>query len=417
MKMDRKKILFLQKRLLFPADTGGKIRTLNVLRHLAQWHDITYVSNLLPCEEAYLGEMQSLGLELVNIPWLEAPRSSPLFYGQLAANLFSRFPFNVNKDYDPELRRKVLGLVRDREYDLLICDFVQMARNCLGVDSVPKLLFQHNVESQIFQRHVQQSESLARKAYMYLQWKKMHRFERDAGNDFDAVVAVSSQDHATFEQEYGWQHCRTIGTAVDTEYFQPSEEQGISKRCVFVGSMDWLPNEQGVLRFVREIWPLVRQQVQTATFQIVGRNPTRAVSRLHGNDGITVTGTVSDVRPYIAGAQVTVVPLWVGGGTRLKVFEAMAMSKPVVSTSLGVEGLDLQAGDQLKVADAPEAFAAELVGLILDQAACKRIAESARQHVIKNYSSGKIAKDFDVICRETIGKSIGSSDLQYEGGA
>ena len=271
MGLDRKRILFLQKRLLFPADTGGKIRTLNVLRHLAQWHDITYVSNLLQCEQAYLGEMQSLGLELVNVPWMETPRNSPLFYGQLAANLFSRFPFNVNKDYDADLRRELCRLVKEREYDLLICDFVQMARNCLGVDSLPKLLFQHNVESQIFHRHVQQSDSFAQRAYMWLQWKKMHRFEREAGNDFDVVVAVSEQDRGTFQREYAWQHVRTIGTAVDTDYFRPANITEVPRRCVFVGSMDWLPNEQGVLKFVREVWPLVRAQIPDASFQIVER--------------------------------------------------------------------------------------------------------------------------------------------------
>ncbi len=400
--MERKKILFLQKRLLFPTDSGGKIRTLNVLRHLARWHDITYLCNILPAEQQYLGKMEEIGLKMVTIPWAEAPRGSFAFYRDLALNLISPYPFNVNKDFDPRLRQRAQSLLREESFDLLICDFVQMARNCIGMRSVPKLLFEHNVEAQIFQRHAKQDKGLARRAYMWLQWKKMHRFESRAGRDFDTVIAVSQQDQQTYQQQYGWQHTRVIDTAVDTEYFAPQEVDETKHRCVFIGSMDWLPNEDGVRYFVREVWPLVRKRYPDATFQIVGRNPTPAISALNHQDGVEVTGSVPDVRPYVSEAQVIVIPLLVGGGTRLKVFEAMAMGKPIVSTSLGVEGLDVSHEKNVLLADTTEALAEQTLRLFDDESLRKSLADNALEMVRTQYSAEVVARQFDEICRATL---------------
>jgi len=138
------KILFLQKRPLFPTDTGGKIRTLNVVRYLARWHDVTYLCNVNPGDEQYFEPMRELGVRLVTLPWNETAHTDVRFFGQLAANLVSRYPFNVNKDYDLELRRRAERLLRAEGFDLLICDFVQMARNAIGLPAHASMLFQHN---------------------------------------------------------------------------------------------------------------------------------------------------------------------------------------------------------------------------------------------------------------------------------
>jgi len=400
--MTRKKILFLQKRLLFPTDTGGKIRTLNILRHLAQWHEVTYLSNLLPAEEPFLAQMRSLDLKMITIPWREAPRGSWRFYRDLAANLFSPHPFNVNKDFDIRLWNQAKQLLDAQEFDLLICDFIQMARNCLGLNKVAKLLFEHNAEAQIFQRHTNSNGGILRRAYMGLQWKKMLRFEGEAGQDFDRVVAVSDQDQQFFEDNYGWSHVDVIETAVDTNYFQPQPIPETAGRCVFIGSMDWLPNEEGVRDFVREVWPQIRVQHPNATFQVVGRNPTPSIMALDGKAGVTVTGSVPDVRPHLAEAQVVVIPLWVGGGTRLKVFEAMAMQKPIVSTSLGAEGLKVTDGKNVILADTAENLAQQ-VGRLLGDPECRRsLGENGWDLVHSNYSAEIVAKQFNDICLQAI---------------
>ena len=291
------KILFLQKRILFPVDAGWKIRTLNVLKHLAKWHEITYLCNVQPEDEPHCEAMRELGLRLETVPWSETPRHSLRFYLQLAANLGSQFPFTVAKDFDPALRHRAEELLREVEYDLVICDFVQMARNATGLPAKASLLFQHNVEAQIYERHVQNASRWLMRKFMGLQWRKMRRFEALAGKEFDAVVAVSDADRAHFENEYGWKHTKTIDTAVDIDYFQANSQVEQQDRVLFLGSLDWIPNIDGLRFFVEKVWPAILARRPKAVFQIVGRNPSKTVERLAHEPGVELIGTVPDVSP------------------------------------------------------------------------------------------------------------------------
>jgi sugar transferase (PEP-CTERM/EpsH1 system associated) len=400
------KILFLQKRLLFPPNTGGKIRTLNVLRHLARWHNVTYLCNIQPGEEAAADQMRSLGVTLETIPWQETPRSSPLFYAQLAANLLSPHPFNVNKDFDPRLRERAVELLATGTFDLVICDFVQMARNITGVPGAPKVLFEHNVEAQIFERHAKSDSGWLRRQYMRLQWKKLERFEGAAGRDFDAVIAVSQQDKATFEKNYGWRHVEVIDTAVDLDYFEPGPAaEEVADRCVFVGSMDWLPNQDGVRFFVEQVWPRIRAERPNATFQVVGRNPTPAIRELARVPGVEIVGTVPDIRPHLREAAIVVVSLLVGGGTRLKIFEAFAMQKAVVSTPLGSEGLEVTDGRHLQNAESADELAEAVIALLRDNARRAAMGDAARALVVEKYSAESVARQFERICLRAAEKS------------
>ncbi len=392
----------MQKRILYPANTGGRIRTLNILRHLARWHDITYLCNVQPEDSSYLGQMASLGVRLVTIPWQETPRNSPQFYADLLKNVFSPLPFTVAKDYDPALRTRATELLEQGTFDLLICDFVQMAQNAIGLKSRANLLFQHNVEAQIFERHAKTGGSWLRRRYMAHQWKKMQAYESRAGRHFTGVVAVSDQDKGIFQNRYGWGHVHTIDTAVDTDYFQPNGQSEIDRRVVFVGSLDWLPNEDGVQFFTHQIWPSIREAHPRTEFQIVGRNPSRAVTRLGSIPGVSVVGTVPDVRPYLARAAVVVVPLRIGGGTRIKIFEAMAMGKAVVSTSVGAEGLKVEPGRHFVLADSGEQFSRQVSDLLGDKVRRQRVGREARDIVRARFSAETVARQFNEICQSLL---------------
>jgi sugar transferase (PEP-CTERM/EpsH1 system associated) len=396
------RILFLQKRPLFPADSGGKIRTLNVLRYLARWNEVTYLCNVQADDDGHLPAMRDLGVRLETIPWRETRRGSARFYAELGQNLFSQFPFNVNKDHDPRLRRRAIELLERDPYDLVICDFVQMARNAMGLPAPAKILFAHNVEARIFARHARTDPGRLRRLYMRHQAHKMRRFEAEAGRQFDAVIAVSREDRRAFEREYGWRNVHVVDTAVDVDYFQPNGVPAKRDRVVFVGSMDWLPNQDGAEHFVRSVWPEIRRRRPNAAFQIVGRNPPRALRRLQEIPGVEVVGTVADVRPYLAEAAVVVVPLLVGGGTRIKIFEALAMEKAVVSTALGAEGLDLTPGEHVLLADGPSRFAHAVCGLLEDADRRARLGAAGRRLVAAHYSAETVARQFDDVCRRAV---------------
>ncbi len=200
----------------------------------------------------------------------------------------------------------------------------------------------------------------------------------------------------------GWRHVRTIDTGVDVDYFRPTSDPVVSDRVLFLGSMDWLPNQDGVEYFVREVWPLIRRARPGATFQVVGRNPPPPIRALGDVLGVEVIGTVLDVRPYLAEAAAVVVPLRIGGGTRLKIFEAMAAGKAVVSSTVGCEGLPVTPGRHLLVEDDPGAFAAAVTRLLASPNERAGLENAARRLVAEQYGSEQVARQFDQICRDVV---------------
>jgi glycosyltransferase involved in cell wall biosynthesis len=216
---------------------------------------------------------------------------------------------------------------------------------------------------------------------------------------FDLVLAVSETDRQTLERLYA-DHLTSpiyvVATGVDTEYFAPSSAPLKPRHMVFTGSMDWLPNEDAMVYFCREILPRIRQQEPSATLSIVGRAPTAAVRQLADTvPGVAVTGRVDDVRPYVAEGAVYIVPLRVGGGTRLKIFEAMSMAKAVVSTTVGAEGLPVTDGVDIVLADDPGRFASAVVRLMRDDARRERLQRAARQIVIERYDWAAVAEHLE----------------------
>ena len=228
----------------------------------------------------------------------------------------------------------------------------------------------------------------------------MLRFERDALARFNLVLAVSNADRQTFARLYPGalqRPAHVVPTGVDTAFFAPVPAESTVRRAhlVFTGSMDWLPNEDGMLYFVRDILPRIRQVEPETTLSIIGRAPTPAVKRLADQPGIEVTGRVDDVRPHIASGSVYVVPLRIGGGTRLKIFEAMAMGKAVVSTTVGAEGLPVTHGQDVLIADEPARFAQAVVHMIRDVDDRRRLERAARQLVVDKYDWSAVAADFE----------------------
>lgn len=409
------KILFVHKRSLFPPDTGGKIRVLNLLKHLALWHDVVFLFNLKPGEEGHVARLEDLGLAVEAVPMREVRRGSPVYYRDVATNVVSPHAFTIARNFDPALRARASALVARGGFDLIVCDTPQMARHVVGLEGPAKVLFQHNVEAQILGRHAA-SDPWPRSLYMALQWRKMRRFERDLGPEFDAVIAVSEQDRKTFEREYGWDHVHAIDTAVDSEYFRPRGVAEDPDRVLFVGSMDWMPNQDGVKFFARQVWPQVVRARPGARFQVVGRNPPAEIQALGQAEGVEITGTVPDVRPYLAEAAVVVVPLLVGGGTRIKIFEAMAMGKAVVSTTIGAEGLPVDPGEHLLLADDPADLASAVLGLLADPSRRGALGASAHRLVVDRFGTEPIARQFERICLLAVERRGGAAGSGGPGG-
>ncbi len=400
----RLKVLFLAKRFPYPMDTGGKIRTGMLLEHLSRDFEITLVSNVDPARDAtHVRQVDRLCAEFHGVPWREVTKYSAAFYATILRRLLSRYPVTVISDYSKPLATTLARLVATHRYDLIVCDFVQPSLNLRGIAGPPVLLFQHNVESVIWRRHADACRNRALRLFWLHQWRKMERFERDACRRFAGVVAVSEADRAVF-QEFGARRVFTIPTAVDAEYFRPGSVTAVGATLVFTGSMDWLPNEDAILFFADEILPRIATRVPDVRLTVVGRTPSaRLLRRLQHRPAVTVTGRVDDIRPYVERATVYVVPLRIGGGTRIKLYEAMAMGKAIVSTPVGAEGLPVRDGEHVVLADKPEAFADAVVRLLDDAEARGALGRAARRFVEVECSWEAAAASFGAACRAVAG--------------
>jgi sugar transferase (PEP-CTERM/EpsH1 system associated) len=393
-------ILWLNAGLLLPLDKGGKLRTWHLMRHLARRHDISYLSFSDPSQTvADIEGMREVASHVVTVPRTDPAKGSARFYVDASRYLLDPVPYAVAKYRGAAYRAAIDRLLHERKFDAIVCDFLPPVVNLPERVPCPTILFTHNVEAEIWRRHRDNATNPGARLLLREQWRRMLRFERAALTRFDLVLCVSDADRQTFARLYPGAlkaPAHVVKTGVDTEYFAPMTDRPSSRaHLVFTGSMDWLPNEDGMQYLVREILPRIRQVEPETTLSIIGRSPTPAVKRLAETAGIEVTGRVDDVRPHIARGSVYVVPLRIGGGTRLKIFEAMSMGKAVVSTTVGAEGLPVTPGHDICIADEPARFAQAVVHLIRDDALRHRMQAEARRLVVDRYDWSAVAQDFE----------------------
>ena len=410
------KILWLKTELLHPVDKGGKIRSYNMLKELKRNCHVTYLTLDDGTAGANARELASEYChELVTIPHQHREKFTPGFYVDLLFNLVSSLPYAIKKYESPAMRREVAKRVAEARFDVLVCDFLAPAVNVPPRVACPTVLFQHNVEAMIWKRHYEVQANAAKKAYLYRQWQKMHAFEAKMCPQFDCVVAVSREDREMMQQEYGVEAVYDVPTGVDTAFFRPSgERKRKPENLVFTGSMDWLPNEDAIRYFTEQILPRIKQAAPGVTLTVVGRNPFPGLVELSKRDpSVVVTGRVDDVRPYMEEAAVYIVPLRIGGGTRLKIYEAMAMEKPIVSTSIGAEGLPVANGDEIILADTPESFAEAVVRLLRQEDLANEIGKRAAAKVREQFGWDIVAESFAAVCERAMTLSHGFTRTSY----
>lgn len=405
---ERLRLLFVAPWFLFPRNSGGRIRTTDVLRGMKGGaFEITVVSPRPTDGTDWGAELASICDHFVG--WRDDTHRSVLhsFF-----NLASRLPVSVALDRSRRAREAIANALASRP-DVVVLDFVHTAILApSGRLPMRSILFTHNVESEIHGRNAAVARSAFARAVWRSQRAKMERFERDAMRRFDTVVAVSERDAEFFRGQLGIANVRVIPTGVDVDFysFEPQRRRGdvasTGGKIVFTGSMDWRPNIDGLEWFMQEAWARIVAASPGTELVIVGRNPPRRLVAEVARRGLawTFTGLVDDVRPYVHDADVFVVPLRTGGGTRLKVYEAMALGCPVVSTTVGVEGLPLVPDEHYVRAEDAEGFAAAVVRLLRDPALRERIAAAARQYVAANVPPRIVGRAFETICLEAVSR-------------
>ena len=389
------KILWIKAGGLVPPDTGGKIRSYNILRELAREHSVTLFSFYSAHGDDQHPALNQVFEKCISVPLaLPVPKSR----GELLEYipyLFSLKSYSLMKYARTAARRALLSLLQRERFDIIVCDFIAAAPVVPWDFPCPKVLFTHNVEAMIWKRHYEVARNPLWKALSWREWKTMERGEKFYLKRADHVLTVSDTDRDAFLPFLESEKITVIPTGVDVAYFHPGAAQEVSHSLVFTGSMDWLPNEDAVFYFVEQVLPRIRQQIPNVSFSVVGRKPSGKLRDMAEREkNVELTGWVEDVRPYLARSAVCVVPLRIGGGTRLKIFEAMGMGKAVVSTTIGAEGLPVRHGENILLADTPAEFARQTVELLQSPTRRNQIGAFACRLVKENYDWGVVAKKF-----------------------
>ncbi len=401
------KILWVKPGKILPLDTGGKLRTYNILRQLSANHELTHLSYYAgPRDESYEREAAAHIPGTVTIATPAQNLDGLHRHLDYLRHITWRAPYAVSRFTDPQVQRLLQEWIPQRRFDVAVCDFLSSALNFPRELATPTALFQHNVESILWKRKADVEPRWIDRAVFKLEAAKMSRFEPAQTRRFHHVIAVSETDRQAMSGMIDPSHISVVPTGVDlSKYRYEPALRPSGSLVVFTGSMDWQPNIDGVEFFCSEIWPLVLQKVPQARFRIVGRDPHPRVKKL-ASGTVEVTGSVPSIVDHLREAAAIVVPLRIGGGTRIKIYEGMAMGKATVSTTVGAEGLDVQHARDILLEDSPDRFAEAVATLLQDEDMRRRI-EAGAVATARKYDWSVITQRFVEVLQKTIDAAHG----------
>jgi polysaccharide biosynthesis protein PslH len=398
------RVVVVDEEIPFPPNSGKRIRTLNLVVPLAARHRITY---LCPphadAEQNRQGEtfFRDHGIEPVFSDRPLPGKTGVALYGRLLWNLLSPLPYCVQVHNGGALQRAIRRYAATHEVDLWHCEWTPYGESLQPIVPGPWIIMAHNVESLIWQRYYEHESNALKRWYIKEQWRKFERFERRMFAAAASTIAVSDDDARLMRERFGAARVDVVDNGADTALFQPDGSVRDPATFLFLGSLDWRPNLDAVEVLLDKVLPAVLAAEPTARLTLVGRRPPSwLVARVRACRGVELHADVPDVRPYLRRCGLMVVPLRIGGGSRLKILEALAAECPVVSTCVGAEGLHLVAGQHFVEADTPEEMAAAVVGHIRRPEPGYEMGRRGRQVVLERYSWPALSERLEAIWLE-----------------
>jgi glycosyltransferase involved in cell wall biosynthesis len=374
-------ILALSTRSPYPLISGHSLRTYHILKGAANRHNVTLVTFVQLEEELErdnLGHLESL-FHAVYPFRVPVDMSRVKLITSLFSNLFSPLPFVAQKYNAYEVRQKLRGIIAENGIDLVHVDMLPLSVYVDEFGQLPRLLVNHNVESVRLYRWFQTELNPIKKIYLGIQFFKLRSFERRVVGKFDCCVVVSETDKHLLEKMGIYNELYVVPNGTDTNFFRPLGKNTNKNLVLWIGHMDVHTNKDAVLYFWQDIYPLLREKHPPTEIKFVGTAPPSIISDAAEKFAeIKVTGFVDDVRPHVDEAAVIVVPIRIGSGTRIKILDAMAMGKAIVSTSIGCEGLEVTPGTDILVADTPRDFADKIIQVLKNKGLRMKLEKSAR---------------------------------------
>ena len=391
--------------------SGGRTRVFNLIKQLAREHKVFVLSFIQPSEEGMVSELTP-HCERVELIRFDGFRPMGTWQNRIRGwyrILFHRRPRYVRTFPIDRMRLPLRALLTEHDLDVALFEFLQTASLSVEVGALPGILVEHNVESHIARQQYHEAKNPIHKARDWLTWQKLLRYERQWVRRFPTCVAVSEADAMRLRQMAPNTDVHVVPNGVDVQHFTPREVKRARETLLFFGTLSYGPNLDAVLWFCNQMWPRIRKARPEVKLEVVGLDPPSQVQQLENLPGVQITGFVPDIRPKLWSATATVVPLRLGGGTRLKILEALAAGCPVVSTSVGAEGLSLVDGEHLLLANTPEAFALRVVELLASPDLRENLVDSGRRIARREYDWAMIARRLQSVLHRAAG-------MQHNGG-
>lgn len=391
------KILFVCHRVPYPFHGGAKVRAFNVIAHLSRTHDVTVASMARSTRE--LEESRGLGDHCKELICERVSERSAAF--QMAARAIAGEPVSMGFFFSRKLHSRVSEAISREKFDLIVVHCSSVAQYVEHVRDVPKILDFVDMDSQKWLMYGEAHRPPLSTAYR-IEGKRLLREERRLAALFDVSTCTTAEELDSLQSLGTANRTDWFPNGVDHDYFTPSKEPYDNDLMSFIGRMDYFPNQEAMVRFCRTTLPLIQQRRPNARLEIVGADPSPEIKRLGQLNGVTVTGTVPDVRPFVTRSAVNVAPLRIARGTQNKILESMAMGVPVVVSEVAARGVDIESGNGLLCATSPENEAQLVVSLMEDPAKRAHLSRLARNAIVDRYDWRHSMARFDAIIEQCI---------------
>lgn len=399
-------LLFISTRNPYPPKGGHHIRTYNTLKCISKGNDIFLLGFVESKEKLNIGPLRKF-CKTVDFFIIPEDVKKWRFFLSLFFNLFSPLPFVAHKYYRREARKRIKQILTENEIHIVHLDMLPLGRYFKDVKAYPTVLVDHNVESLRVLRWTKLEENILIKTYMFLQYLKLFKFEKTVCSNFDRCITVSDLDRKALEAICPDGKFVTIPNGVDIEHFKCRKTKVIPNSLVWVGGMRSFYNRDAVNYFLDEIIPLIQCEIPDVKVTFVGSSPPKGLLEISKrNPQIKFTGFVEDIRPYVEEAAVYIAPIRSGSGTKLKILNALSLSKAVVTTSIGAEGIEVSPNENIFIADNPEDFAQTTIELLKNPDMAEFAGKEGRKLIEEKYDWETICRKMNQVYEEIIKKGI-----------
>lgn len=388
------RVLMLTQVLPYPLDSGPKFKSYYVLRNLATQHQLTLVSFIRQNNPEAIAHLSQYCQKVLTVEMRRGAWRDGLGLGR---SVLAREPLLMARDSRRAMHNLVSSICDANQFEVVHADQLNMAQYAIRVPEAKRVLDAHNALWVVFKRLAENSASGPWKWILGREWRALKKYEGDMGKYFDKIVTVSDQDKESFiTAGVAAEKLTVIPIVIDTDEIREVNRDPDADHILHIGTMFWPPNVEGIQWFLHEVWPLINQQNPGIVFDIVGSKPPKEITRFSLEEhSVNVTGYVDDPEPYLRSAAVMVVPLLSGGGMRVKILNALAQKIPIVSTPIGCEGIDVEDGKNIMIAESPIAFAHAVSHLLKNPAFGKVLADNGHDLIKKKYDYRRIQKDLE----------------------